>query len=107
MGIEKDGYLPPRDVVFDEIIGKCNSTWIRLFDGSADTDEYIRDKLAFNDHLKNEGADVMFALARFHPILRHEVIRNFSAEAKDFINYYEQVNENQRSDSENDFRQNW
>jgi hypothetical protein len=102
MGIEKEGYLPPRDVVFNEIIGKCNSTWLTMFD-PRDPD-YITEKLAFNDHLKNEGADVMFALNRFHPHLRFHIIRELSDEAKDFINYYEQVNENKESDSKRDSR---
>ncbi len=102
MGIEKDGYLPPRDVIFNEIIGKCNSTWLIMFD-PIDPD-YITEKLAFNDDLKNEGADVMFALNRFHPILRAGIIRGLSDEAKDFINYYDQVNENKKSDSERDSR---
>jgi hypothetical protein len=53
MGTEKDGYLPPRDVIFDEIIGVCNSAWLCMFDGSNDTDKYIKGKLAFNDDLKN------------------------------------------------------
>ena len=99
MGVEKDGYLPPRDVIFDEIIGKCNSTWIAMADGTNDTDQYIRDKLAFNDHLRNEGANIMFALNRFHPILRAQIVGALSDEAKDFVKYYHQVNENKRQDS--------
>jgi hypothetical protein len=99
MGIERDGYLPPRDVIFDEIIGVCNSAWIIMADGSEGNAEYIAEKLAFNDNLRNEGACVMFALNRFHPHVRFHLIRGLSDEAKDFINYYDQVNENQRPDS--------
>jgi hypothetical protein len=66
--------------------------------------EYRMEKLSFIAHLKNEGADVMFALAQFHIILRNAIISTLSDEAKDFINYYEQVNENQRSDSEGNYK---
>lgn len=106
MGSEKDGYLPPRDVVFNEIIEKCARNWLAMTP-DPDQHDYRMEKMSFLAHLKNEGADCMFALQQFHPILRFAVIRSLSDEAKDFINYYEQVNENKRSDSENDFRQNW
>jgi hypothetical protein len=44
----------------------------------------------------------MFALARFHPVLRAQLISRLSDEAKDFIKYYDQVNENERASSERD-----
>ena len=103
MGIEKDGYLPPRDVIFDEIIEKCAKLWV-LMTPAEEQKHYRMEKLSFIARLKNEGADVMFALAQFHVILRSQVISTLSDEAKDFINYYEQVNENQRSDSEGNYR---
>jgi hypothetical protein len=98
MGIEKDGYLPPRDVVFKEIITKCRHYWTTQF--NSENQDYILEKLVFIKRLKNEGADVMFALAQFHPILRADVIRGLSDEAKDFINYYDQVNENKKSSTD-------
>jgi len=94
----KDGYIPPRDKVFDEIIEKCRLIWLSNFTDSAQ--EYVDEKLDRLNAIKNEGADVMFALQMFHPVLRFAVIRNFSAEARDYVKYYEQVNENQRSDTE-------
>ena len=100
MGIEKDGYLPPRDEVFKEIIETCGKRWVKEFPGATNW-KYITHKIQFLAYLKNEGADCMFGLAQFHPILRADVIRGLSDEAKDFINYYEQVNENQRSSTEN------
>ncbi len=97
MGIEKDGYLPPRDVIFKEIIGTCAKMWVSMTPAEEQKD-YRMEKLCFLANIRNEGADVMFALAQFHILLRNEIIRTLSDEAKDFINYYEQVNENQRAD---------
>lgn len=102
MGIEKDGYLPPRDVVFNEIIKKCGLVWLDQFKDS--DPRYLMEKLERLAYIKNEGADVMFALAMFHPILRAHVIHNLSDEAKDFINYYNKVNEDEGSYSEGDSR---
>jgi hypothetical protein len=100
MGKEKDGYLPPRDVIFKEIITKCRHYWTsKLNDKNQD---YILEKLIFIKLLKNEGADVMFALAQFHPILRIQIIGALSDEAKDFVKYYEQVNENKGCNTEGD-----
>ena len=101
MGIEKDGYLPPRDVVFNEIITKCRHFWTNQL--NSENQDYTLEKLVFIKRLKNEGADVMFALAQFHPILRADIVRGLSNEAKDFINYYIKVNENQESDSKRDY----
>lgn len=103
MGIEKDGYLPPRDVIFNEIIEKCAKMWV-FMTPTKEQEEYRLEKLSFIARLKNEGADVMFALAQFHMVLRSQIIRTLSDEAQDFINYYEKVNENQRSDSEGNYR---
>lgn len=93
--IEKDGYLPPREVVFKEIIEKCGKYWTSNFSNP----KYLNEKLTRLAHIKNEGADVMFALAMFHPIVRNEIIRNLSPEAQDFVKYYNTVNENQESNS--------
>ncbi len=94
--IEKDGYLPPREVVFNEIIRVCGNYWAANFKDP----KYLNEKLTRLAHIKNEGADVMFALAMFHPILRNEIIRGLSPEAKDFVKYYDNVNENKKSNSE-------
>ena len=99
MGIEKDGYLPPRDKIFEEIIKACVQRWVKDFPGTKNW-KYINEKINFIAYLKNEGADCMFALQQFHPILRADVIRGLSDEAKDFIKYYDQVNENKGTSSE-------
>ena len=101
MGIEKDGYLPPRDKIFEEIIEACGRRWVKDFPGAKNW-KYITEKMNFLAHLKNEGADCMLALQLFHPGLRADVIRGLSDEAKDFIKYYDQVNENKRASSERD-----
>lgn len=98
MGIEKDEYLPPRDVIFDEIVGTCAKMWVSMTPEEEQKD-YRMEKLCFLANIRNEGADCMFALSQFHPILRHETIRSLSPEAQDFVKYYNQVNENKRSDS--------
>jgi hypothetical protein len=103
MGIEKDGYLPPRDAVFNEIIKTCGEEWVKLTPEKEQM-SYRLSKLHFLSFLKNEGADCMFALAQFHMVLRSQIISTLSNEAKDFINYYEHVNENQKSDSEGNYR---
>lgn len=101
MGIEKDGYLSPRDKIFEEIVGTCAKRWVKDFPGVKNW-KYITDKIQFISHLKNEGADCIFALQQFHPVLRADVIRGLSDEAKDFIKYYDQVNENKNASSERD-----
>ncbi len=85
----EDSYLPPRQIVFNEIKKACIDMW-KTFDN---TYGYVDEKLAMANQIHNIGADVMFLLNMFHPTLRELIISTLSPEAKDYIKYYNKINE--------------
>lgn len=84
-----DSYLPPRQKVFNEIKKACVDMW-NTFDN---TYGYVDEKLFMVEQIHNVGGDVMFLLNMFHPSLRAFIISTLSPEAKDYINYYNKINE--------------
>jgi hypothetical protein len=85
----EDAYLPPRQKVFDEIKKACIDMW-NTFDN---TYGYVDEKMERVEQIHNDGADVMFLLNMFHHNLRAFIISGLSPEAKDYIKYYDKLNE--------------
>jgi len=84
-----DAYLPPRQKVFEEIKKACVDMW-KTYDNSYG---YVDEKIERVEQIRNEGADVMFLLNMFHHTMKEYIISTLSPEAKDYIKYYNKINE--------------
>jgi hypothetical protein len=93
-----DSFQPPSQKIFNEIKGLCIDTW-STFDN---TYGYVDEMLFLVNQIHNHGADVMFLLNMFHPLLREYVINLLSSEARDYIKHYYEVYEEKGIDPERD-----
>lgn len=81
-------YKSPSKKVFNEIKKICKIQW-RTYSNEYG---YVDKKIQRVEQIKNFEADVMFMLNMFHPVLKNLLISKLSLEAKNYIKYYDKLN---------------